>query len=77
MDAGFSDCCVGDDCSGSPADCQCDALCHEIGDCCFDIDITCPSMFTVRSHSVIITQKAAIEPLTTHTDLFHYYLFHL
>ena len=44
MDAGYTECCNEEsDCSGEPADCFCDFLCHELQDCCYDIDETCPS----------------------------------
>ena len=41
--AGFTGCCVdGADPGCVTAVCACDALCHDNGDCCEDIDETCP-----------------------------------
>ena len=34
-------CCVGDDCSGEPPNCYCDAQCSSLGDCCGDVSSTC------------------------------------
>ena len=39
--AGFTECCF-TDCLGSPSDCSCDDFCRFVGDCCYDIDDTCP-----------------------------------
>ena len=41
MAAGFTECCT-TKCSGFPSDCMCDDFCRELGDCCYDIDDTCP-----------------------------------
>ncbi len=38
--AGFSDCCTS---SCLANGCYCDAVCHGFGDCCEDIQKTCPS----------------------------------
>ena len=43
MAAGFTACCEAGDCRGTPPTCYCDALCHSLGDCCDDIDETCPA----------------------------------
>lgn len=43
MDVGYTECCTGFDCFGSPADCYCDALCYDFGDCCYDADTICSS----------------------------------
>jgi hypothetical protein len=40
VDAGFTECCTGLACSVQG--CFCDAICHFFGDCCYDIDMTCP-----------------------------------
>ena len=44
VDAGFSDCCVGDDCEvfspSFPSSCFCDALCNKYRDCCDDVSDT-------------------------------------
>ena len=40
--AGFTECCFFD-CLGFPSDCNCDDFCREVGDCCYDIDETCPT----------------------------------
>ena len=41
VEAGFTECCFSD-CLGFPSDCSCDDFCRQIGDCCYDIDETCP-----------------------------------
>ena len=43
MAAGFTACCEGEDCQGSPQTCFCDELCHGVGDCCQDIGDICPT----------------------------------
>ena len=41
--AGYTACCAnGSDCLGAPANCKCDAVCRDHGDCCTDIASTCP-----------------------------------
>ena len=40
--AGITECCFSD-CSGFPSDCNCDDFCRQVGDCCYDIDQTCPA----------------------------------
>ena len=42
--AGYTACCVdaGSDCLGVPNNCKCDVECRDHGDCCYDVDITCP-----------------------------------
>ena len=45
--AGFSACCEDEDCRGSTQTCFCDELCHVVGDCCEDIDNTCPKPGTL------------------------------
>ena len=41
--AGYSTCCRGYSCQGSPPSCYCDANCHLYGDCCSDIHPSCHS----------------------------------
>ena len=42
-DAGFSGCCVDDNCeitaAAVPLSCYCDVLCYEFNDCCDDIEL--------------------------------------
>ena len=42
VDAGFTDCCIGDNCAvfapSLPFSCYCDALCYVYDDCCDDIN---------------------------------------
>ena len=46
-EAGYTECCTDIICAGQPvADCYCDAGCRTFGDCCDDIDETCPSGFS-------------------------------
>ena len=41
--AGYTQCCSDSVCLGQPGqDCYCDPTCHLHGDCCQDIDETCP-----------------------------------
>lgn len=43
--AGYTACCTESDlseCFGAPGNCKCDAECRDHGDCCYDVDITCP-----------------------------------
>ena len=40
--SGYSECCSGGYCAGNPTTCFCDAFCRNRGDCCSDIDTTCP-----------------------------------
>ena len=46
--AGFTECCTDSyGCNGQSVGtqtCSCDFNCHEVGDCCDDIDITCPNI---------------------------------
>ena len=42
MEAGYQNCCIGGYCAGSPPSCLCDTVCHQRGDCCPDINQTCP-----------------------------------
>ena len=44
LEAGYTECCSDFICLGSPTlDCFCDPSCHSFGDCCYDIDQSCPS----------------------------------
>ena len=43
IEAGYTECCADFLCLGSPTfDCFCDPSCHAFGDCCYDIDESCP-----------------------------------
>ena len=43
IEAGYnSSCCEHGYCAGYPFTCFCDSYCHDLGDCCSDIDDTCP-----------------------------------
>ena len=39
---GFTDCCLSS-CHQPAGSCYCDSVCHSFGDCCADIEETCPS----------------------------------
>ena len=42
--AGYTECCNDSVCLGQPVeDCYCDPTCHVFGDCCEDINATCPA----------------------------------
>ena len=43
MEAGYQNCCIGGYCAGSPPSCLCDSGCHQRGDCCPDVNQTCPA----------------------------------
>lgn len=53
LEAGYTECCSDFICLGAPtSDCFCDPSCHAFGDCCYDIDETCP-----RDDAVLPTSK--------------------
>ena len=49
MEAGYTECCFDVSCLGAPTlDCFCDTTCRAFGDCCHDIEETCPGIITVQ-----------------------------
>lgn len=65
MEAGYSTCCSHGFCSGRPATCSCNPDCHNLGDCCNDIDDTCPR----GEHSVYSANKTHFDIAISHTAL--------
>ena len=53
--AGYTECCNDSNCVGLPVeDCYCDTNCHLFGDCCADINNTCPAAVIPPSGQFIL-----------------------
>ena len=61
--AAYNACCISASCAGSPPTCYCDSNCRDRGDCCPDVNSTCPGKskdefkFIVMVHEVFINIK--------------------